>query len=472
VTSTRSRPADPSVRYGVRMVDPPDLHLELERIGQTYVVNVEPLGAEFVFRDVRVDRNPTADVTLRSRGLHLFRTGEMTLTSTSRARLAKDAFEFSSASDLMTWRRAVGAAVERVMEAEEALGGGIDLRRAALPKGGSIFIAGKFLVSGPNLLVMPAEGGKSTMARALAVSMATGREVVPSIVPRVTGPVLYVAAEAGVAAMHARSVEAICRGIGISRTDIDHPITMLRTLGRPLNKIARSIGERGHDHALIVLDSLQALLPVSEHAGGIRDRDTVFWNALEQIDRPTLVIAHPNREDAKRWARSDGRSAGSDTTRDRTRISWKGWWRDEDAVSGTTYRRYTLECRKFNDGPRPTSFGVGVTWQLGVADDDPGTVYFTEVEPERSRSADPSAAAPVPASADEPEEDARTEADLGPVMRETLEAWRAGARTPGALAARVKGLTGNTAKKRLDRLKVWLADHSDGEQIGAFGGGT
>jgi hypothetical protein len=392
----------------------------------------------------------------------------MTLTATSRARLAKDAFEFSGASDLMTWRRAVGAAVERVMDAEEALGGGIDLRRAALPAGGSIFLAGRFLVSGPTLLVMPAEGGKSTIARALAVSMATGREVIPGIIPRITGPVLYVAAEAGVAAMHARSIESISRGIGIGRSSIEHPITMLRTLGRPLNKIARSIGEQGHDHALIVLDSLQALLPVNEHGGGIRDRDTVFWNALEQIDRPTLVIAHPNREDAKRWAKSDGRSAGSDTTRDRTRISWKGWWRDEDAVSGTTFRRYTFECRKFNDGPRPDSFGLGVTWQLGLADDDPGTVYFNPAEPERSRSADP--AAHTSAASDEPDEEAKTEADLGPVMRETLEAWRAGARTPGALSERFKKLSPAAAKKRLDRLKAWLATQPESGQIGAFGG--
>ncbi len=449
-STTRTRQADPLVRYGVSVEDPPNLHVEIERIGLSYRAKVSPLGAELLFRDIRQDREPAAEVAISIRRRHLFRTTS-TLSLTGRDRLAKTAFRMSQAGDAQTWEFAVHAAVEKVMEAEESLSGASDLRYADPTGVGSFWIAGRFWVNGPTVLVMPGKGGKSSMARAIAVSMASGRMVIPGIEPKVFGPVLYVAAEAPTVSMHTRSVIAICRGAGVDRDRMQYPITLLPTQGRPLHRVARMISEQAADHVAVILDSKSALESTSEHMAGIRERDSLFWNAVDQIGKATLIIAHPNREDARRWGRADGRSAGAEISHDRTRMNWRGTWRDEQAVTGTSFRRYTLENTWFNDGPTQAPFGIGVTWAFGVNDQDPGTVYFTEVEPIlRSHQTD------EPETSDDLPEEAATEGDLRPAMREALEAWRAGARTPGALRKAVPGLSYEAAKQRIRRLNEWL----------------
>lgn len=462
-TATRPRPreTDPLKRYGVSVEDPPDMTVEVERVGPSYVASIRPLGARLVFREIRLDRDPSAEIAISSRSRHLFRT-TTTLSLTGRDRLAKFAHELSGrAGDIETWKRAVFTAVEKVIEAEERIDT-VDLR-APMDTRRAIFVAGHFLVEGPTLLVAPGESGKSTLARAIAVGFASHREVVPGIAPRRKGPVLYVAAEAPLVASHRRSIESICRGLDMGVDDIEFPIELYPTRGKPLHKIARSLAERAADFTLVILDSLQALLSVSEHTAGVRERDTMFWNAIDQIDRPTLIIAHPNREDAQRWAKSDGRAAGSDVTRDRARISWAAKYADEQAVTGQSRRRYTLRCTKFNDGPRPPAFGVAVDWVHGTADEDPGTVYFTEVEPQLGR---PQA---TPQADVETDKEVVTEQDLTPVMRATLEAFRAGCTTPSELMRKFPGLSRPAADKRLVRIREYLAQAG---QTGAFETGS
>ena len=176
---------------------------------------------------------------------------------------------------------------------------------------------------------------------------------------------LYVAGEDPVAYWHARSVEAICRGMGIDRRNLAQPVELFDARARPLHRIARAIAERAADFGAVILDSQQALLPQADSTGGIRDRDNLFWHSLDQLDRPTLVIAHPNRSDARDWQKADGRIAGSEVNRDRARMAWRATWRDEPAVYGTSFRRYTVENIKSTTGrarhrsrsPRPGSSG-------------------------------------------------------------------------------------------------------------------
>jgi hypothetical protein len=462
VTAARTSPsADPMVRYGVTVVDPPDMTVSIERTGPSWVASVAPLGAQLVFREVRLDRDPAAEVAVSIRGRHLFRTTS-TLSLTGRDRIAKTAFELGHAGSLDLWRLGTFTAVEKVLEAEGRIET-IDLRTAAASARRPVFIGGHFEVDGPTLLVMPGESGKSTLTRALAVGHAAGREIVPGIPPRTKGPVLYVAAEAPLVASHWRSLDAICRGAGISLAEIDNPIRLYAPHGKPLHRVAREVGEMAKDYALVVLDSLQALLSVGEHSAGVRERDTMFWNAIDQIERATAIVAHPNREDAQRWNRSDGRAAGSDVTRDRARISWKGTFRDEDSPEGQSYRRYTLRCTKFNDGPRPAPIGLGVQWIHGIDDDDPGTVYFIEREPEARGSRQQTADEATDGSTDQ----ASIDSEMGPAMRETMEAWEAGARTPAALRKMYPKLGESAAKARLARLKEHLEARSQTTLDGA-----
>lgn len=395
----------------------------LERRGPSYRVTAPEVGLEMTFRDVRTGGELTADVAVGVAGRHLFRT-TTTLSLTARDKLAKTAAEFSGTT-APTLRRALFAAVEAVLAAEDEVDAPVDLRfgSLALPAGG-LHIARPIWPTGSVVLVSPGDAGKSTIARALAVSIAGSLAVLPGVQPIGNPrPVLYVAGEDPVAYWHARSVEAICRGIGIDRSSLAQPIELFDARGRPLHRIARAIAERAADFGAIILDSQQALLAQADASGGIRDRDSLFWSAVDQSDQATFVIAHPNRADARDWTRADGRVAGSEVNRDRVRMAWRGEWKDEPAVVGTSFRRYTLTNTKANHGPTEPPLAFAAAWQFGV-DDDPGVLRFMPAEPIRATP------------------------KLSPELAETLAAYRNGVTTPAPLA-KALNININTAKSRL-----------------------
>ena len=412
--------------YIVR-ASPAGVRVILRRAGPSYVVEVPELEASLTFRDVRADRELSADVNVNVADVHVLRT-TTSLALVGRDRLAKTIGELARNASPDLWRRAVFTGAEAVLEAEERLGGGVDLRTTPLAADGPMFVADPIQPDGPCGMVAPAESGKSTIARALALSVASGIEVIPGVRPRVTGPVLYIAGEDPVVAWHTRSIEAIARGVGIDRRNVANRITLFDVRGRKLHRIGRTVAEMAVDHALVVIDSAQSLLPSAEAAGGgVRDRDSVFFDAVDAIGRPVHLVAHPNLTGARKWAEADGRIAGSEVNRDRLRMSWRLGWKDEPAVAGTSFRRYTATCTKWNHGPRPAPLGFGAGWTFGLGG-DPGTLTFTPTTP------------------------MATAADPSPELSETLAAYRDGATTPSPLAERLS-VPLNTAKSRLRLLR-------------------
>ncbi len=405
--------------------------VKVERVGPSYRVKVRPLRATFMFRDVRTAGELAADVSVSFRGQQLFRTTS-TLSLTGREKIGKVAFEMSGEGTADGWKRAVFAVVEAVLEAEENLGAPIDLRTAAmdLPAGGTHLLRPIWPV-GSVVLVSPGDAGKSTIARALAVSIATGQSVIPGIgavgPPR---PVLYVAAEDPVAHWHSRSLEAICRGASIDRARLPHPIELFDSRGRPLHRIARSIAERAADFGAIILDSQQALLAQMDQGGGIRDRDTLFWASIDALTSPVFVIAHPNRSDARGWDKADGRIAGSEVNRDRVRMAWRGTWKDEPAVIGTSHRRYTLENTKNTHGPKEGALSFAAHWTFSMDDEDPGTLTFGRDDYEPATHSD----------------------TLSPALQAALDAYSDGFTTPQPMAAKLD-IPEQTAKSRIRLLR-------------------
>ncbi|HEV2006064.1 MAG TPA: hypothetical protein VGQ85_05560, partial [Candidatus Limnocylindrales bacterium] len=187
--------------------------------------------------------------------------------------------------------------------------------------------------------------------------------------------------------------------------------------------------ERAADFGAIVLDSQQALLPPLDASGGIRDRDGLFWTAVDQLGLPVLVIAHPNRSDARDWTRADGRIAGSEVNRDRARMAWRATWEDAPAVAGSSWRRYTLANVKNNHGPKQPPLAFAASWTFGLDDRDPGTLRFTTADPIRERSG-----------------------ELGPELASALDEYHSGHTTPSRIAASL-GIPVNTAKSRLRLLR-------------------
>jgi hypothetical protein len=331
----------------------------LEAFGTGYRVTVAPLGAELLFRDVVVGSELRADVTVRHDGRHLFRSTS-TLALSGRDKVARVAADLDGGEG-EAWRLAVFAATEAVIEAEESLGRGVDLRYASAAQSDTAMVVDGFFPAATTVVVAPNEAGKSTLGRAIALSVASGETIIPGLRPMVVGPVLYVAGEDPVVEYHAKNVNEIADGAGLDRRRVRHPIYLVDARGRSLNRLVRSLAERAQDCVAIILDSYQALLGAADD-GGIRDRDGLYWNAIDQLGRPTLTLGHPNRADRQSWGKADGSLAGSDVGQDRPRCRWKiNFKDDEDATVLGSVRRYSLICQKWSDfvRDRPTIRATG-----------------------------------------------------------------------------------------------------------------
>jgi hypothetical protein len=408
----------------------------IDRFGQGWKVQVPSFQAEFIFRNASINiSSPHAEVAIRHKGKHLFRsTSELGLSG--RDKIAKTAAELDSGDGPM-WRRATIAAVETFLEAESSLTGGVDLRFAAAAQPSNDMLVSSVFPAANTILVMPNEAGKSTIARALALSMVTGKTIIPGCEPKVVGPVLYVAGEDAFAQFHARALDELSRGTKIDHRAAKHPIIMYDTGGRSLARIAAGVAERAIDAAAVILDSHQALLGMANDSG-IRDRDSNFWSAVDQIGKPTFTLAHPNRADRLNWNHADGSVAGSDVNQDRARCRWQGRWKDDnDEAMQVFRRRYTLECRKWTHGPKfdPVSFSID---RFKAANTDE---WFTSFKESYELSKDgregngPQVGRP-PTGA----------------YGETLEAFRAGNRDANTLA-KALGISYHTAYRRLDRFR-------------------
>jgi hypothetical protein len=419
----------------------------ITRFGQGWKVQVGSANAEFIFRNASIAISaPHAEVEVSHYGTHLFRsTSELAIGG--RDKLAKTAFEIDkrllngSSIPGEDWRLAVFSAVEAMQTAEGSLTGGIDLRFAVAALPSNDMLVSSVFPASNTILVMPNETGKSTIARALALSLTTGKTIIPGCEPQMVGPVLYVAGEDAFSQFHSRALDELARGMKIDHRSAIHPIIMYDTAGRSLARMAAGVAERAVDAAAVILDSHQALLGMANDSG-IRDRDSNFWSAVDQIGKPTFTLAHPNRADRLNWNHADGSVAGSDVNQDRARCRWQGRWKDDDDEPMQMFRRrYTLECRKWTHGPRFPSVNFSIDRFKANGTEDWYTSFSESYELSRDGRGDGPNPVGRPPTA----------------FSETVEAYRAGAKTSKELAAAL-GISQETAKKRLQRFREDLSD--------------
>jgi hypothetical protein len=147
---------------------------------------------------------------------------------------------------------------------------------------------------------------------------------------------------------------------------------------------------------------------------------------VRSVDGAPVIVG--TVEAARDWQRADGRMAGSEVNRDRARMAWRVTWKDEPAVVGTSYRRYTLTNSKNNHGPKAAPLAFAAAWTFGYGD-DPGELHFLSAEPIGEQAP-----------------------ELSPELAEALAGYEAGHRTPAPLAAHL-GIATNTAKSRLRLLR-------------------
>lgn len=416
-----------------------DPQVTLTARGNSYAADVTPLNAHFMFRDVQTGGELRADIEAWHKGKRLFRTTS-TLTLAGRDKVAKTAAEMDS-GDGPAWRLAVFAAVEAVMEAEEQAGASTDLRFAEEAGIDNAMLLDGLFPDASTVMIAPNGAGKSTMIRGIGLSIASGIEIIPGCRPNVQGRVLYVAGEDAVAKYHARHIAALCRGLGIDRSKVPFAFDLYNTGGRPLTQIARNIAERAYDCAAVLLDSHEALLGRLGQNGGIREQASAYWNAIDQINKPTFTISHPNREDRKNWNSSEGAMAGTEVNSDRMRCAWKVTWQDDnDEMMKTRRRRYTLQNTKWSHGAEMPDVNFAIEhWRGGDG------LEYAKFVPSHAV-----VTAAVPRASGRPRS----------AYSETLEAFDAGATDAKALA-KVLGIEYHTAYRRLERLQKQMAEDSE-----------
>jgi hypothetical protein len=337
---------------------------------------VESFLAGFIFRNVKVGHTPSADVEVFVAGIRVLTT-PITLSLTGRRELAKEIdARGGGLESLDYWKKATDLAFEAILDEVRSLGAITDISNTPmLPTDRLLWVLEGLVTVGANSLIAPGAIGKSTMARAACVSVASGRVVIPGYMPRVAGPVLYVVSEDANKATHVLSINKIKEGAGITGA-LAHRIDWLPTVGQPLHQIVQSVAERARDYAMVVLDAQSGLMSSNGYAG-VRSDATDFHNDIDSIGKPVLLIAHPNANESMNWAGSDGRSAGSEIHRDRVRMQHAMWRRRlTPAVGSPPLSVVKMKVTKFNDGPEDGVNYLTMQWSDTMISFMPGDEHL------------------------------------------------------------------------------------------------
>lgn len=171
--------------------------------------------------------------------------------------------------------------------------------------------------SRPGMVVGPSGQGKSGFAGFGGLSVVTGKILLPRIDPQMQGPVLYIGQEEDKEQWAAR-ITQMCRGHGI---EIPKHYYYLRLSTGSLIDSAEMIAEQAAvKHAvLVIVDSAQATWGTESES--VRGYASSWFNAVDQLGVPTLIVEHPNLAETKKPI-AGGFAAGSSVKRDRVGHAW------------------------------------------------------------------------------------------------------------------------------------------------------
>jgi len=173
-------------------------------------------------------------------------------------------------------------------------------------------------VARAGMLVAPSGSGKSTLAGAVAVSVSHEVPMIPGIEPRVAGPVIYIGQEEDVDQMRVR-VEMMMRGHEVKFQP--KRLVYMKLRGGSLIDSAERIAEQvaNWKAALVIVDSAQATW--GNDGDSVREYASKWFNAVERLGAPTLVIEHPNLAGTKKPGQFL-EAAGTSVKRDRAGHVW------------------------------------------------------------------------------------------------------------------------------------------------------
>jgi hypothetical protein len=226
----------------------------------------------------------------------------------------------------------------------------------------------------PTLLYGDGGAGKSTVAAALALVVATGRRLGPFRLIGPARPVLICDWES-TAQEWARRTAALCRTIGRDRPNTVHH----RAEAAPLTDVAEGLRAlvRHEGIGLVVVDSLMAAV-----GGPITPETTSpFYNALRSLGATVLIVHHLTKAEA---GRDNGppRAYGDVTITNRARSAW-ALVRDE-SNDDPEEMEVVMTHTKLNGGARRPSIGLRLAHQ--DADGDSYAIVVGQFDPLASGS--------------------------------------------------------------------------------------
>lgn len=200
--------------------------------------------------------------------------------------------------------------------------------------------------------------GKSWVALALAVSVASGVEILPGYRPLHVGTPLYIDYETDWETLNAR-VKQIARGVGIAPPTIPY----LR-LDQPFADALERVLQLNQEHKVVlnIVDSVEAAMAGSSDPGGPSNEGPARMNqALRRLGTTSLLIDHIN---AMQAASKDlaGRAYGSIFKRNWVRLSYELKRVTDSSTGNSSENHLGMFNTKRNNGPLFEP--VGLRWSI------------------------------------------------------------------------------------------------------------
>jgi hypothetical protein len=171
---------------------------------------------------------------------------------------------------------------------------------------------------GNTRLIAAGGSGKSIMAMAVALTVATGNRKFLGLDAAVTGPVLYLDWETN-AGTHAQRVTALCAPLDVPKPG--HDQLLYQYHAAPLARAAQSVRRtcEKFDVVMVVVDSSKMAAGPSGQSSG-EDSTLGLYTALREIARPALVIDHKTKEDVAKGKKG---GYGSIYLQNLARMEWE-----------------------------------------------------------------------------------------------------------------------------------------------------
>lgn len=338
-------------------------------VGMGYVVRNEPCQTEIHVTHVRRSRGDLhGQVTVRCNfaGVKtvdgVLHTANFNLSASgSRASLAK-LLEARTPGLGFDWFDGLETLCQKTLSAETVGQPIIEVGTFEVERSALSYIVEPVIPAGvTTLLYGPGGSGKSVISLGIALSVATGLEVVPGLKPRDVGPVLYLDWETDGYVVNER-IRSIATGSSFEPVNI-----LYRRCNRPLaddaDELSHICATRGVK--FILIDSAGMAMGAGGDYGDANESTIRLFDAIRHIGLSTLVVDHVSKQEMKT---ADGKTKAALPYGSvyKVNLSRSAWELRNTTAEGDERLSLSLVHAKANDSRLREPIGLSVDWQPGA----------------------------------------------------------------------------------------------------------